>query len=1033
MRRRLLLLLLFAVPFTLAAAAAAPGAPARAADALPKYRDPAYEQSLRDLLEARWPNSYSDDEAALGAGSPIRLGLWKARVAAGTLPPLTAAEKLRLEADGTLDLGWHIHRSDGTGWEDHKWLNLKGPIGTAPDNQHVFGGYWRWLPGQLFGIPEPPGTPLEDQWVFYWQVSPGNNEAVNPEAPDVSQCRWYIGPPPTPAGYNCQAFTATDQTYTNAAADYLNSIPVGHAYPLTQGCQVGFTPATSTYPPCLQAMASDQMMIDAIDQADFQDYSSQRVTFPVDQPIGYTWRIGWDVDAARAYLDTDPQTADWIDQRLHLARRPLIFLPGIMGTNLAKANEELWPNAQQAVLDLSGDHFLGALQLGPDGISDADGVPAEVSGLVGHLQVFFGSHQVYDSHHYDLTISYLQSKGYVLGKTLFAYPFDWRKSAAVNVQGLAALVEQIHATTGSKVDILAHSQGGLVALEMLREGATADINRLVTFGTPVLGAPKAFGVMEQNAPCIVPDNWLIGCAYDSHTVADITRTMPGVYELLPSPQLEQLIGPPLYENGQAVSFPAWTDSILANGSPAFLDGAESFHAAIDSYQPSVPMLRIFGSGLPTPYAFFDLDGTSCWQYFQTCRQEESAMIGWGTGDGTVPAASAADAGSGVPESNAGAIAHDDLVHASSSLDAALAFLTAPTARVFNARRLAQAADIDALSGIAVDITGSAHGSIEDAVGRTDAIDPSLPVPQQDIPGSTVLPLTNDQAYFFSDPGSYTASYAVDAQDAVRVSLRRYADGGVAEQATFVIPDGVRGSTFSLVVGGNALADVRVAVDIDGNGTTDERIEPLMATGAAADDHTAPRTAAGANLDGLGTSQVTLQADDADSGVAATYYSLPGATTPSRYTGPFDAPIGSTIQYRSIDNAGNLEDVQSLLVDDASNLRQFGDTLTPFKPILRFIDPQGDVDWFRFDANGTSRYRVQLYQLPKQYDLQLFDADGNPVAVPKTRGRDSVELFEKLAAGTYYVEVSAAPDAPGLPKPFDHVHPYGLQLLAVPGR
>ena len=124
---------------------------------------------------------------------------------------------------------------------------------------------------------------------------------------------------------------------------------------------------------------------------------------------------------------------------------------------------------------------------------------------------------------------------------------------------------------------------------------------------------------------------------------------------------------------------------------------------------------------------------------------------------------------------------------------------------------------------------------------------------------------------------------------------------------------------------------------------------------------------------------------------------------------------------------------TFVADDARNTRSFADQLTPNHPILRFLDPRGDVDWFTFQANGTARYRVQLYQLPGDYDLQLFDANGALVAAPRVRGRGPEEIFRQLPAGTYYVEITAAANTQGANRPWDRFHPYGLQLMSEPGQ
>jgi len=139
-------------------------------------------------------------------------------------------------------------------------------------------------------------------------------------------------------------------------------------------------------------------------------------------------------------------------------------------------------------------------------------------------------------------------------------------------------------------------------------------------------------------------------------------------------------------------------------------------------------------------------------------------------------------------------------------------------------------------------------------------------------------------------------------------------------------------------------------------------------------------------------------------VAATWYELDGATQPTLYTGPFDAPVGATVRFRSMDNAGNLEDVQSLVVDDVSDQRTLAQPVGAPPPLRRNVDTGSDVDWFTFTADGSSTYDVAV-ESPAGVTVGVYDAGGMRIAsAPSKPGAKKVSVTP--GAGRYYVRVGA---------------------------
>jgi len=71
---------------------------------------------------------------------------------------------------------------------------------------------------------------------------------------------------------------------------------------------------------------------------------------------------------------------------------------------------------------------------------------------------------------YQGTIDFFTSNGYTLDQDLFLFPYDWRMDVSSTNSLLDEKIESIKQETGSeKVDIVAHSMGGLVARNYIAE------------------------------------------------------------------------------------------------------------------------------------------------------------------------------------------------------------------------------------------------------------------------------------------------------------------------------------------------------------------------------------------------------------------------------------------------------------------------------------------------------------------------------------------------------------------------------------
>ncbi len=104
-------------------------------------------------------------------------------------------------------------------------------------------------------------------------------------------------------------------------------------------------------------------------------------------------------------------------------------------------------------------------------------------------------------------IKKLEQAGYELDKDLFVAHYDWRQSNTTSAQQyLVPVIQQAkQETEASKVDLVAHSMGGLVARSYIQGDSYAnDVDQLITLGTPHAGAADAYVAWEGG---FFPDRW----------------------------------------------------------------------------------------------------------------------------------------------------------------------------------------------------------------------------------------------------------------------------------------------------------------------------------------------------------------------------------------------------------------------------------------------------------------------------------------------------------------------------------------------
>jgi len=221
---------------------------------------------------------------------------------------------------------------------------------------------------------------------------------------------------------------------------------------------------------------------------------------------------------------------------------PVIIIPGILGSRLRdrRSGHELWPGSIYNVL-FSARSL--ALDVDPKTLEPrADDVEAYdlFRGLLG--TDFYGA-----------IIDTLERQGgYVRGfpglaadagqRRYYVLPYDWRQDNVVTARKLDALIDQIrrdYRDPKLKVDIVAHSMGGLITRYYIQYGA-ADVLDGNDFSANFAGADKIRTAVLLGTPNLGSVNALHSLLAGYHLgrqaiPVEALATMPSVYELLPHP------------------------------------------------------------------------------------------------------------------------------------------------------------------------------------------------------------------------------------------------------------------------------------------------------------------------------------------------------------------------------------------------------------------------------------------------------------------------------------------------------------------
>jgi pimeloyl-ACP methyl ester carboxylesterase len=613
-----------------------------------------------------------------------------------------------------------------------------------------------------------------------------------------------------------------------------------------------------------------------------------------------------------------------------------------MGTRLRNASGEVWPNTALLAAD-PYDFSLRVLGLQADGRTPADPNDPRYTIIPSDIIRTTFEGDVYQS-----LIETLARRGYrecaqpasvCPEGRLFVLPYDWRRDLGEATVALDQLVSRVRQQTGApKVHLLAHSMGGLVARSYIATPErAANIDTLITLGTPYFGAPKAFHAIRYGT-CLFPAP-LGTCWLNRQRLKEVAQNFPAIYQLVPTPGYFDV-----YPNGHVLmerdfdrngtpdgrlSY-AQVNNLLAREHNAALTArAADFHGPLTGYQYGTNGVRVYvvvGSGRSTPGEVREYLKRTWYNPFQSEIAYDVTLV---NGDETVPLGSAdlgRSSGRGAYSGSVNIIytglSHGDLARGAVE-GSVISQVIDRFEQPYLAERLPRSGDDQEgqnpvpLVGYQMVLQGDARLEVADDIGNVVRITPDG-VTETEVPSSTLTRLDDTTSIFVPPARGYEVRVLAETEGFVDLRLRMI-DEATTEQ-TIVFKDvAISATTVARLVypglSSTRSANYQLQIDDDRDGVFERAELPLAIVGANGSADTTPPTStitlAGTRGSAgwfVGAVAVTLTAQDnvGGSGIARLQYSLDQGRTIQEYAGPITVSAETTpmIMVYAVDRAGN---------------------------------------------------------------------------------------------------------------------------------
>ncbi|MDD4901386.1 MAG: alpha/beta hydrolase [Patescibacteria group bacterium] len=241
-------------------------------------------------------------------------------------------------------------------------------------------------------------------------------------------------------------------------------------------------------------------------------------------------------------------------------------------------------------------------------------------------------------HTYDNLWQALKLAGYEEDKTLFAFPYEWRQDNTLTAYQLKQKIDEVKSICNcDKVDIVAHSMGGLVARAYAESDYyNNDIDQLVFLGTPHQGSPKSFYTWEAGEGFDAPLEKIVKLYFSQEAHAmGYSSLFDYIQNYVKS--VEQLLPDYAYlQNSGETGFRIYNKNDYPNNYPynTFLENINSADRINQLASSSIKIMNFVGdTGDNTINVIKVSFGEPYWPMWKHGYAEESIRL---AGDGTVP-------------------------------------------------------------------------------------------------------------------------------------------------------------------------------------------------------------------------------------------------------------------------------------------------------------------------------------------------------------------------------------------------------------
>jgi hypothetical protein len=604
-------------------------------------------------------------------------------------------------------------------------------------------------------------------------------------------------------------------------------------------------------------------------------------------------------------------------------KKPVIIVPGILGTRLKESttNEEVWPDVCDMIAS-STDDYLQKLALGSDGWPATSSViiPGDIIRQAAcnlYIQDFYGG--LFDA----LNTEDVNS-GYVANTNLFVFPYDWRLDIAYTADNvLREKIEQIKNQTGAQeVDIVAHSLGGLVVEKYIQDYPQSSIDKFVDIATPHLGAPLTFKALTFGDDLNISTFFGLVSVLNPQTVKNISQNFPSMYEMLPSRNYFDASSTDYsayISNAGGISGDLNYDQSIAfmatsSRNSTLLGYNDQLHENLDSFDPNdynIKAYNIVGCGSPTIGEISNLgskeDGSD--QY----------DIKYINGDKTVPLESALALNNSVNTYYVNNYDHSGIPGYDGTEQLVLAMLNATSSVQFNASSYSHVSTSNSICGFSGS-TVSVHCPVAlnayDEKGNHVGLDAKGNI-EINIPGATYDQIGTNKFIFLPQGHNYRITGQATDVGHFNARVKTIVNGEVVKSDYYDQVPIVSASTSIELDFVNQAPSDEIKIDQTGNKTFKTKVKPnSILKGKQLLIKTQPQTSLVTQSSHSQTSLFLSSSANNGLNILKTEYSLDSGKTWNLYQKELilNKPGQYTIQYRSVDVAGNVEKTKEKVIE-----------------------------------------------------------------------------------------------------------------------